>query len=147
MIYIREFEFYVDNEGFIVADPCDMQGGTFGETLEDAAESASDWLSETVIDNLAHGRGTEGGKLGHKPKHSGQVIALSVNTDLSRADAVTAAEAAKILGVSTARVAQMCKTGKLTSWKEGSKRLVLRRSIEARLEEKPKPGRPRAARG
>lgn len=63
MIYIREFEFYVDNEGFIVADPCDMQGGTFGTTLEDAAESASDWLSETVIDNLAHGRGTEGANL------------------------------------------------------------------------------------
>ncbi len=147
MIYIREFEFYVDDAGFVVADPCDMQGGTFGTSLEDAAESASEWLSDTVIDNLAHGRKTEGGKLGHKPRHSGQVIALSVNTDLTRADAVTAADAARMLGVSTARVAQMCKTGKLTSWKEGSKRLIMRRSIEARLEEQPKPGRPKAARG
>ena len=48
-----------------------------------------------------------------------------------------------MLGVSSARVAQMCESGKLTSWKDGTRRMVMRSSIEARLEEQPKAGRPR----
>ena len=71
------------------------------------------------------------------------MVVVSVDCDLSRTDAVTAADAARMLGVSSARVAQMCESGKLTSWKEGSRRMVLRQSIEARLAEKPKPGRPK----
>ena len=31
MIYIREFEFY-ESEDFTLANPCDMEGGTFGKT-------------------------------------------------------------------------------------------------------------------
>ena len=138
MIYIREFEFYKSDTGLFVAVPCDMEGGTFGSDLKDAVESASDWLYETVMDDLAHERITAGGCLGNNPKHGGRIIAVSVNCDLSRADAVTAAEAARILGVSSARVAQMCESGKLTSWKDGTRRMVMRSSIEARLEEQPK---------
>ena len=41
MIYIREFEFY-ESEGFTLAIPCDMEGGTFGKNLEEAAQSAAD---------------------------------------------------------------------------------------------------------
>ena len=41
MIYIREFEFY-SSDGYVLAVPCDMGGGTFGATLEEAAESAAD---------------------------------------------------------------------------------------------------------
>ena len=135
MIYIREFEFYPSESGQIIAEPCDMEGGTFGSDLRDAVESASDWLYETVLDNLANHKVPEGGKLSHSPKHGGRIIAVSIKCDLSHADAVTAADAA--------RVAQMCLNGKLTSWKEGAKRMVLRSSIEARLEECPKAGRPR----
>ena len=141
MIYIREFEFY-KTDGYIAACPCDMEGATFGEDIEDAAACAADWLQETILDDLAHGRITPGGKLNHKPQHNGRIIAIAVDCDLSRANAVTAAEAAKLLGVSTARVAQMCESGKLTSWKQGSHRMIMRSSIEARLAEKPKPGRP-----
>ena len=79
-----------------------------------------------------------------------EAIGLSVESDgkidIDRSlltDAVTAADAARMLKVSSARVAQMCLNGKLTSWKEGTKRMVLRSSIEARLEECPKAGRPR----
>ena len=140
MIYIREFEFYLSESGQIIAEPCDMEGGTFGSDLRDAVESASDWLYETVLDNLANHKVPEGGKLNHPPKHGGRI---SVKCDLSHADAVTAADAARMLKVSSARVAQMCLNGKLTSWKEGTRRMVLRSSIEARLEECPKAGRPR----
>lgn len=136
MIYIREFEIY-ENDGFFIAEPLDMEGGTFGESFEDAVKSASNWLRETALDSMAHGR------LNGTPSHGGRVVVVSVDCDLSRTDAVTAADAARMLGVSSARVAQMCESGKLTSWKEGSRRMVLRQSIEARLAENPKPGRPK----
>ncbi len=142
MVFIREFELY-ESDGIMLAVPLDMEGGTFGENLQDAVESATDWLYETVINDLAFGRSTPGGRLGHHPQHGGRVIAVSVNADLTRATAMTAADAARMLGVSSARVAQMCERGQLVSWREGSKRMILRDSVLARLEKAPRRGRPR----
>ena len=48
---------------------------------------------------------------------------------------MTAADAARELGVSRARVAQLCQSGKLESWRDGSKRMVSRSSVESRLED------------
>lgn len=142
MVYIREFEIY-EAEGYYLSDPCDMPGGTFGDSFADAIESAVDWLRDTVMDDLAHGRETVGGVLGNGPRHDGRIVVIAVECDLRYADAVSAAEAARILGVSSARVSQMCEKGLLVSFKSGSSRLVMRDSIKARLEEKPRPGRPR----
>ena len=144
MIYIREFEFY-ESDGCMLACPCDMEGGTFGDSLEDAVQSAADWLRETITDSLVRDEAASGGKLGHAPRFGGRVIAVAVDCDLSRVDAVTAADAARMLGVSTARIAQMCESGRLTSWKQGTRRMVMRSSVEARMAEKPKAGRPRKA--
>lgn len=47
-----------------------------------------------------------------------------------------------MLGVSTARVAQLCRDGSLNSWKIGNTRMVSRDSIEYRLAAKPVAGRP-----
>ena len=142
MIYIREFEFY-ESDGCMLACPCDMEGGTFGDGLEDAVRSAADWLRETITDSLVRDEAASGGKLGHAPRFGGRVIAVAVDCDLSRVDAVTAADAARMLGVSTARIAQMCESGRLTSWKQGTRRMVMRSSVEARMAEAPKAGRPR----
>ncbi|MFQ9742423.1 MAG: hypothetical protein ACLRX5_08065 [Slackia sp.] len=109
MIYIREFEIY-ENDGFFIAEPLDMEGGTFGESFEDAVKSASNWLRETALDSMAHGRLMQGGRLNGTPSHGGRVVVVSVDCDLSRTDAVTAADAARMLGVSSARVAQMCES-------------------------------------
>ena len=144
MIYIREFEFY-ESDGCMLACPCDMEGGTFGDGLEDAVRSAADWLRETITDSLVRDEAASGGKLGHAPRFGGRVIAVAVDCDLSRVDAVTAADAARMLGVSTARIAQMCESGRLTSWKQGTRRMVMRSSFEARMAEAPKAGRPRKA--
>lgn len=130
-------------DGYVLAIPFGMEGGTFGDTFEDAVREASDWLRETVMDDLAHGRIPAGAKLGNEPKHGGRMVVVSVDCDLSRADAVSAADAARMLGVSSARVAQMCETGRLTSWKQGSRRMVMRSSMEARMAEEPRAGRPR----
>lgn len=75
MIYIREFEFY-SSDGYVLAVPCDMSGGTFGVALEEAAESAADWLFETITDHLIANEVVPGGKLGHEPVHGGKVIAI-----------------------------------------------------------------------
>ena len=145
MLVVREFEFF-QGEKYMVAWPCDMKGGTFGEGLQDAIESAADWLYDTALYCLIDGEDIEGGKLGHEPEHGGKVIAVAVDCDLARANAVTAADAARLLGVSAARVKQMCDKEQLISWKDGAKRMVLRESLDQRLRERPKPGRPKKKR-
>lgn len=62
-------------------------------------------------------------------------MAVAVDFDLDKVNAVTTTDAACELGISTARVTQMCEKGILTSWKDGSKRLILRDSLDARLAE------------
>lgn len=142
MFYLREFEFY-DDGGCTIAVPFGLGAGTFGEGLEDAIESAADYMRTTIDDMLVNGMEIPEPTFGNQPIHGGKVIVLAVDCDLSKVDAVTAADAARMLGVSRARVAQMCDSGQLQSWKEGSKRLITRDSLEARMGEQPKAGRPR----
>ncbi len=142
MLVINEFEFFED-EGMICAFPFDREGATCGADFDDAVSMAADWLYETVKYEAIEGLESPKVSLGHKPQHGGRVVAVAVDFDLKRVDSVTAADAARILGVSTARIAQMCNKGLLTSWKDGSKRLILRDSVDARLSEAPKAGRPK----
>lgn len=144
MLVINEFEFF-ENEGMVCAFPFDREGATCGKDLDDAVAMAADWLYETVKYETIDGINQPEATFGHKPQHGGQVMIIAVDFDLNKVDAVTAADAARMLGVSSARIAQMCNKGLLTSWKEGSKRLILRDSVEARLESMPKAGRPRKA--
>ncbi len=142
-VHVYEFEFF-ESGGSIDAVPCDELGeGTFGEDLEDAMESAADWL-RCVID-MANAKGVElpHPVFGHKPAHGGKVIALAIVRELNDVPAMTAADAARELGVSTARIAQLCAAGLLVSWKDGSRRMVTKDSVEARKAEKPAAGRPR----
>lgn len=73
------------------------------------------------------------------------VVTLAVSVELSDVPAVTASEAAEMLGVSTARVAQLCRDGSLNSWRIGSARMVSRDSIGCRLIAKLGAGRPHRA--
>lgn len=145
MVYVWEFEFFKSGD-YINAWPCPpMEGGTFGVDFDDAMDSAVDWLSGMVDAHLTDGVGLPERSLGHKPQHGGSIIAIAVSRELGDIPAMTAAEAARELGVSTARVAQLCKAGMLDSWRDGTRRMVSRASVKARREEAPKPGRPVAA--
>lgn len=73
------------------------------------------------------------------------VVTLAISVGLSDIPAVTAAEAAEMLGVNTARVARLCRDGSLNSWRVGSARTVSRDSIGCRLITKSGAGRPRRA--
>ena len=142
MIVIQEFEVYPDPEGGYAVEPCGLAGATEGDTYEEAVEMAVDWLRVHALAALEHGTEFEGSGLGHTPCHGGMVVTVATNVELSDIPAVTAAEAAEMLGVSTARVAQLCRDGSLNSWKVGSTRMVSRDSIEYRLAAKPEAGRP-----
>lgn len=61
------------------------------------------------------------------------MITVAVDASLDQIPAMTAAEAARTLGVSTARVAQLCKAELLESWKAGGTRMVSVDSVESRF--------------
>lgn len=145
MIVIQEFEVYPDPEGGYAVEPCGLAGATEGDTYEEAVEMAVDWLRVHALAALERGAKFRGGGLGHVPSRGGTVVTLAVNVELSDIPVVTATEAAEMLGVSTARVAQLCRDGSLNSWKIGNTRMVSRDSIEYRLAAKPAAGRPRRA--
>ena len=142
MICINEFELY-EHEGAVLAVPFGMEGGTFGSDFAEAVESAADWLMETARASLMRGIEPVSGSLGNSPLHGGKVVVVAVECRLDDVEAITAAEAARALGVSSARIAQMCAAGLLVSWKEGSRRMVALESVKARLAEAPKAGRPK----
>ena len=145
MVYVWEFEF-VESGGFVDAFPFPpLEGATFGGDLNDAVESAADWLKEFVDDALMNGKALPETRVGHKPVHGGRVVAIAVSRELGDIPAMTAADAARELGVSDARIAQLVKAGLLDSWKDGTRRMVSRESVEARKEHAPKAGRPKAA--
>lgn len=135
MFYVCEFELFDDGEGSVAAVPLNgWDGATFGDDFEDAGESAADWLRCMVDDALMNGRELPPIAFGHEPRHGGKVLAIAVMRDLSDIPAMTAADAARALGVSRARVTQLCNAGLLESWQDGTKRMVSRASVDARLE-------------
>lgn len=143
MVYVWEFEFF-DSNGYVDAFPFPpFEGGTFGDDMVDAVESAVDWLGGVVEDHLMNGTELPEMKFGHASEHGGIVIAVAVERTLENIPSVTASEAARMLGVSTARIAQLVKSGLLDSWKVGGSRMVSVASVNARLEYDPKPGRPK----
>ena len=80
---------------------------------------------------------------GHEPQRGGKIIAVAVSRELNDIPSVPAADAARMLGVSSARVSQLINAELLDSWKDGTKRMVSKSSIEARLADAPKAGRPK----
>lgn len=143
MIYVWEFEFF-EYKDHIDAFPCSpMEGATFGDDLEDAVESAADWLCCMVDDALMNNKELPPMDFGHEPEHGGKIIAVAVSRELSDIPAMTAADAARELGVTPARISQLIDAGMLDSWKDGTKRMVSRDSVEARKLDAPQPGRPK----
>ena len=101
MIVMQEFEVYPDPEGGYAVEPCGLAGATEGDTYEEAVEMAVDWLRVHALAALERGAEFEGGGLGHAPSHGGTIVTVATSVELSDIPAVTAAEAAEMLGVST----------------------------------------------
>ena len=145
-VYVCEFEFVRDGD-MVLAWPFwdEYMAGTEGYDLDDAVAMAADWLREMVLDRLMQGEPIPECHFGHEAERGGRVIAVAIQASLSDVPAVTASEAARILGVSTARVSQLCKAGLLDNWKVGGTRMVSRESVNLRMDEGVQVGRPKKA--
>lgn len=142
MLFIREFEVFQD-EDFWLAIPFGIGGGTQGRSFEDAVRMATDWLRTMALDSLMNKEELPSGGLGNEPRYGGRTVVVAVDARLEDVPCVTAAEAARMLGVSDARISQLCSSRVVDSWKVGGTRMVSLACVEARLAEAPKAGRPR----
>lgn len=142
MLFIQEFELVEDGEGFL-AVPFDMEGVARGVTAREALDGASEMLRGWAHQALERDGEVPEVKMGHEARCGGSVVAVAADVCPSQFPAVTAAEAARRLGVSSARVAQLCSAHRLESWREGASRMVTVESIEERLANHPGSGRPR----
>lgn len=142
MLHVYEFEVFED-EGWLLAFPYDLEGGTQGKTMREVAEMAADWLQGEMEHRALKDIPFPEPTFGNKPRHGGENMIVAVNAGLDTVETVTAGEAAEMLGVSRPRVSQMLKTGQLEGHSKGRATLVTVASVKARLDEKPRPGRPR----
>lgn len=144
MLHVYEFEIFED-EGWYLAVPFDMLGGTQGETYEECCEMAADWLRVEMEYRDMHGEGFPVPTFGNEPRNGGRVVVFAVVAGKDTVRKVTASEAARMLGVSPGRVTQMLDANQLEGWREGRRTWVTVDSVEARIAEAPKAGRPRKA--
>ena len=80
------------------------------------------------------GRDIPEATFGHEPTHEdGRILLVAVEASLDTVPAVTASEAAELLGVSRARVSQMLKSGLLMGFRKGRDSFITRYSVDARL--------------
>jgi len=143
MRYTYEFEFY-PGEKYLLAVPFDFEGGTFGDGPKDTAETAADWLIETINDYLLRQKQLPEPTYGNQPVKGGLVALISVDASRDSIETVFACDAANMLGVSRARVTQLLNKGLLEGYRNGRTTFITLDSIKARLEESPKAGRPAA---
>lgn len=144
MLHVYEFEVF-EEEGMLLALPYDMDGGTQGEDFKDACEAAADWLQSDMEYRAMHDIPFPDATFGNTPKHGGQNIVVAVNADKGTVRRVTAAEAARRLGVTRGRVSQMIDADQLATFELDGRIWVTEDSVNARLEESPKAGRPKKA--
>lgn len=144
VLHIYEFEVFED-EGLVIALPFDMDGGTQGVDFSEACEMAADWLKTEMEHRAMRNLPFPNATFGNEPRHGGRTIIVAVDAGKETVSRMTAAAAARELGVTPGRVSQMVKAGLLESFEMDGRTWLNRGSVEARKEEAPKAGRPRKA--
>ena len=140
---VYEFEVF-RSEGFYIAEPYDMEGGTMGETYEELCEMVADWLRGEVEYRDVHGIELPTPTFGNAPRHGGANLVSTVAAGRETVEKVSAAEAARMLGVTPPRVTHMLASNLLEGWREGRNTYVTVDSLNARLADHPRVGRPAA---
>lgn len=136
------FDSHVLKELAANVEPFDFTGGTEGRTIGEAEFMAADWL-KTMLDSMdIDGEKPPAPTFGNAPRHNGKVMCIGVTAGKDAIEKVTASEAARRLGVTPGRVTQMLDAGQLSGWREGHRTWVTLDSVKARIEEKPRSGRP-----
>ncbi len=142
MVHVYEFEVY-ESEQRLLASPFDFEGGTEGHDMREVAEYAADWLKLEIEFRAMEGTPLPEPTFDNEPRHGGRIMWVAVDAGLHTIPRMTAAEAARALGVSPSRVSHMIRDGLLEAFKYGHNTWVTRYSVEARLRERPSAGRPK----
>lgn len=141
MKHVYEFEVFLD-EGRYTVWPFDFEcGGTSGATFREACEMAVDWLKTVVEDYAMHDEATPEPTFDNEPRYGGRIITVAIDAGLETIPRMTAAEAARALGVSPSRVSHMIRDGLLESFKYGHNTWVTGYSVEAVRSASPPPAR------
>ena len=118
-----------------------------GDTFNDAVAMGADAAKTYVASLLGHGEAVPEPQR-HRCPSGAEDVMVFFETDPSyivEGDVVSAAEASRMLGVSAGRITHMLDAGVLDGYREGRRTWVSVASIEKRLSEVPKAGRPRKA--
>ena len=143
MKHVYEFEVFLE-EGQYTVWPFEFEcGGTSGATFREACEMTTDWLKTVVEHQAMHDIPLPEPAFDNKPRFGGRIIVVAIDAGLHTIPRMTAAEAARALGVSPSRVSHMIRDGLLEAFKYGHNTWVTRYSVEARLRERPSAGRPK----
>lgn len=142
MLHTYEMEIFPEEGGF-VAEPFDMPGATEGDTFGEAEMMAADWLKTEMEHRDMNGIPFPSPTFGNTARHpGGRVVCFAVVAGRDTVEKVSASEAARRLNVTPARVTQMLVANQLAGWRDGPRTWVTVDSINARLAEHPRPGRP-----
>lgn len=136
---VYEFEVVPDAEdGGYLALPFDFDGGTEADTLEDLADMASDLLRIKLEHLYINGQPAPKATFGNTPRHEGgRIMLVTAHEPALTIRRTTPSDAARLIGVSPARVTQLVKQGLLESFiDEFGKRWITLNSVEARINDR-----------
>lgn len=132
--FIYEVTIGHDESGFYAYVP-DLEGCFGGgDTLEEVYSSIIDGLETHIESLVVYGMDIPKATFGNKPSEGEtiSVVSFYINADVV-GGYVSATEAAKILGVTKARVSHMIRDGILEAYRKDSSTYVTKNSIEKRL--------------
>lgn len=143
MVHTYEFELYPTGSS-LSATPFDFDGEVKGRSRTEVSRKAVSLLRREIEQRLLHNAPMPKATFGNAPAHDeGVVLIASIDASVDAIDTITASEAAEKLGVSRARISQMVKSGILEGYTKGNASFITCESVERRLNNKPRPGRPR----
>lgn len=134
-----------EDGGFDVSVPCLPGCFTYGDSRMEAISQAADAMKTYVASLLHHGEAVPASTPVQAPSGS-ESVAVFFETDdtyVVPGERMSAAEASRVLGVSPGRVTHMIESGVLDGYREGRRTWVTKESVERRLADSPRPGRPR----
>lgn len=140
--YIYRVEMTPEEDGGYSVEVPDLPGCfTYGDTYEEAAFMAADAAKTYVASLLKHGDPVPPCT---EPDGGALLVFFEVDESyIVEGEVVSAAEASRRLGVSAGRVTHMLDSGVLKGYRRGRRTYITLDSVNARLADTPRAGRPR----
>lgn len=144
--FIYQIVLTPEEEGGYSVEVPDLPGCfTYGDTVEDAAAMAADAAKTYVASLMAHGETVPSPTVRETEGIAFMVFFEVDSSYIVHGETVSAAEAARMLGVSAGRVTHMIDAGILQGFRRGRRTYITVDSINERLANNPGSGRPRTA--